>query len=421
MMAKQAAAGALRRLPFHLPPSAKRWSDPAAFNVFTVAEKALPFDFLEDSAEATCSATGPFRLLGRLAMRSTVCLTAGRVSLRAQGQCTGGVPPAAGRWLQSNGLYAMNAGTPYEQITQAIFQEILDQDSVRTIKVDHDITLQGKILRHQIDVYWEFEVGGVKYRTIVQAKDWNKPVDQGELLKLWGVLDDLPGQCRAIVVTRTGYQDGAKRYAHAKDILLFELAEEVSPKISMTDVSYATLHVRGLAKSGQPVQGIVIDVDVYTPSFTNASLHLENAVRSGIEARFGRDLPDFQRSLHWEVTPRDFILYDAEGKQTGTLRDVYASIVEEMRKQGLLRHDAQKVLESTFVKTQSPEMPYVQVRMLTVSVEIQKESYQLTMPSFVGFTLKNLADGTVKKFICRNPLTGEGGSSESKKNLDGGE
>ncbi len=94
----------------------------------------------------------------------------------------------------------MNTGIPYELITQQIFQEILAQDSVVTIEVMHNITLQGKTLSHQIDVFWEFEMGGIRYTTVVQAKDWSTAIDQGELLKFRAVLDDLPGQPRGIVM-----------------------------------------------------------------------------------------------------------------------------------------------------------------------------------------------------------------------------
>lgn len=38
----------------------------------------------------------------------------------------------------------MNTRIPYELITQHIFQEILDQGTVRTIEVKHNITLQEK-------------------------------------------------------------------------------------------------------------------------------------------------------------------------------------------------------------------------------------------------------------------------------------
>lgn len=59
---------------------------------------------------------------------------------------------------------------------------------------------------YQLDVCWEFERGGIKYATVVQAKDWTtRAVDQGELFKFKTVLDDLPGQPRGVFVTRTRY------------------------------------------------------------------------------------------------------------------------------------------------------------------------------------------------------------------------
>lgn len=116
-----------------------------------------------------------------------------------------------------------NSGIPYETLTQQIFQQILNQDGVKTINVQHDITLDGKTATHQIDVYWEFEVTGIVYKTIVQAKDWARPVDQGELLKFKAVLDDLPDQPRGIFVSRSGYQSGAMEFAKKQGIPLYEL------------------------------------------------------------------------------------------------------------------------------------------------------------------------------------------------------
>ena len=121
--------------------------------------------------------------------------------------------------------FMANTGKAYEKLTQAVFSQIVNQKAVDTIAVEHDVVLQGRTTKHQIDVYWEFEVGGVRYRTVVQCKDWTSPVDQGELLKLKAVLDDLPEQPRGIFVTRTGYQSGAKDFADAHGIVLYELRE----------------------------------------------------------------------------------------------------------------------------------------------------------------------------------------------------
>ncbi len=119
-----------------------------------------------------------------------------------------------------------NTGIPYEILTQQIFQALHDQDRVKNIKVQHNVELQGKTLKHQIDVYWEYELGGVVYRAVVQAKDWaTQAVTQNQLLAFKAILEDLPGQPRGIFVTRTGYQSGAKDFAKANGIVLYELRE----------------------------------------------------------------------------------------------------------------------------------------------------------------------------------------------------
>ena len=86
---------------------------------------------------------------------------------------------------------AKNTGIQYEQLTKQIFEQLVNQNEVKTVKLEHNVILQGKTTTHQIDVYWEFERGGIKYATIVQAKDWKQPVEQGQLLQLKAVLDDL--------------------------------------------------------------------------------------------------------------------------------------------------------------------------------------------------------------------------------------
>lgn len=117
----------------------------------------------------------------------------------------------------------INTGIKYEKLVQGIFNAILNQESVTNIKVEHDVKVQGKTTKHQIDVYWEFKQGGITYKTIVQCKDWNNPVIKGELLKFSRILEDIPGQPRGVFVTKTGYQKGAKEVAIADGIILYEL------------------------------------------------------------------------------------------------------------------------------------------------------------------------------------------------------
>ena len=99
-----------------------------------------------------------------------------------------------------------NTGTSFELLTRSIFNLIVNEKRVETIDVRHDVELHGITAKHQIDVYWEFKVGGITHKTIVQTKDWSNPVKQEQLFAFKCILDDLQGQPRGVFVTRTGYQ-----------------------------------------------------------------------------------------------------------------------------------------------------------------------------------------------------------------------
>ena len=116
-----------------------------------------------------------------------------------------------------------NTGRPFEQLTRRVFDALLKQQAVVNLRLEHDVVLQGLTATHQIDVYWEFDAGGITYRTVVECKDWGNAVAQGTLFSLKAVLDDLPGQPRGVVVSRSGFQEGARRFAEAHGILLYEL------------------------------------------------------------------------------------------------------------------------------------------------------------------------------------------------------
>ena len=131
-------------------------------------------------------------------------------------------------------------GTSYEKLIKQIFQDILNQSDVNTIDVRHDITIEGKATEHQIDVYWKFELNGIVYETIVQAKDWASSVDQGKLHEFKAVLDDIPGQPKGIFITRTGYQKGARTYAEHHGIELYELR---SPTDADFEGKVRTIHL----------------------------------------------------------------------------------------------------------------------------------------------------------------------------------
>lgn len=119
-----------------------------------------------------------------------------------------------------------NTGRAFEALTQEVFSRLVAQSRICS-KVERDVVLHGKSTQHQIDVTFEFRVGPTAYRTIIQCKDWASAVKQEQVLAFHAVLSDIPGQPRGIIVSRSGFQEGAKRVAAHHGIQLYELRPPV--------------------------------------------------------------------------------------------------------------------------------------------------------------------------------------------------
>ena len=145
----------------------------------------------------------------------------------------------------------MNPNTEYERFTQEIYQQLVNLDVVRTTTVQHDVKLEGRSgQKHQIDVYWEYEIAGNKHRVAIECKNYNKQVPISKVRDFKGVLDDLNG-VNGIMVTKVGYQEGAKNYAKEYGISLKELrarryGETIIGKIENcihSEVRYTLFHI----------------------------------------------------------------------------------------------------------------------------------------------------------------------------------
>lgn len=113
--------------------------------------------------------------------------------------------------------------TEYEKFTQEIYQDLLKKDGLTT-EVKHDVKLQGKSSKHQIDVYWEYNFAGINHKVAIECKNYNKQLSIGIIRNFYGVLKDI-GNVNGIIVTKVGYQKGAKEFAEYYGINLIVLRE----------------------------------------------------------------------------------------------------------------------------------------------------------------------------------------------------
>lgn len=89
----------------------------------------------------------------------------------------------------------------------------------------HNVKLIGKSSqKHQIDVYWEYQYDNTIFKIAIECKNYNHTVSIGKVRDFFGVLYDLE-EVKGIMVTKKGYQEGAKKYGEYYGIDLMELRE----------------------------------------------------------------------------------------------------------------------------------------------------------------------------------------------------
>ncbi|MQT98579.1 hypothetical protein, partial [Pseudomonas helleri] len=117
-----------------------------------------------------------------------------------------------------------NTGTEYEAFVGAIQQSLINSEvssNLKNIKVEVNKKIEdiNGIVR-QFDVYWEFNLGGYDYKTVIECKDYASRVSIEKIDALLGKTSDIPG-LRLIYATRTGYQIGAQTKANKHKIFFF--------------------------------------------------------------------------------------------------------------------------------------------------------------------------------------------------------
>lgn len=100
----------------------------------------------------------------------------------------------------------------YEEFVRDVCQALLDTQGLETVRVQHDVQLPGLSRTHQVDVYWEYRLGGVHHRVIINCKLYQSTVQVNDVLVMKGVLADFPSAV-GLIVTTVGFQKGAVDFA----------------------------------------------------------------------------------------------------------------------------------------------------------------------------------------------------------------
>lgn len=265
---------------------------------------------------------------------------------------------------------AKNTGKEYEKLTQYIFNQIVNQNQVDNIEVQHNVTIQGKSTTHQIDVFWKFEIGGEEYCAIVQAKDWKSKVPQKEMLAFTDIIRDLPYGTRGIFVSLSGYQKGAIDVAKANGITIYELrpprSEDWDGYIKVLNLTFTSRY---------PVyKNLILSIDAAWALKQNSY-----------------DLP----SGECMCFNTDDEFYDENGTPYASMESVLRSILEDSGDE--VKHIIHTFDRVTFTYIDGK---YVKVNSVEGDFGYSASTYvkKIDAEDFTGCVLKNIISGDSKMF-----------------------
>lgn len=122
-----------------------------------------------------------------------------------------------------------NNGKDYELFVANLQQALLNAEQVTTQK-NISIEVNKKLLdscgiEREFDIYWEYELAGFVYKTVIECKDYSSKVSVEKIDALIGKVKDLP-DLKAVFATKMGYQSGAKAKAEQNKIDLLIVREQ---------------------------------------------------------------------------------------------------------------------------------------------------------------------------------------------------
>ncbi|MBH0077139.1 restriction endonuclease [Pseudoalteromonas sp. SWYJ118] len=123
----------------------------------------------------------------------------------------------------------MVAGRDYEIFVQNLQQALLDSEEFlkqKNIRIERNKKIADNFgIVREFDLYWEYELGGVTYKTIIECKDYSSRVSVEKIDALIGKIRDIP-DLKPVFATKVGYQSGAKLKAKNNKIELLVVREQ---------------------------------------------------------------------------------------------------------------------------------------------------------------------------------------------------
>ena len=109
-----------------------------------------------------------------------------------------------------------------ESYVQYVYSSLLNLKDEGVVVSSNTILVGKSGAKHEVDVYYQFEISGVTHKVAFECKFKSRRVQKSDVIDFHGKLQDV-GNIQGLFVSKSGYQKGAKDYAEHYGIQLLTL------------------------------------------------------------------------------------------------------------------------------------------------------------------------------------------------------
>jgi len=112
----------------------------------------------------------------------------------------------------------MSKGRELEEHVQYVYTMLLSVKNEGVVVSRNATLFSNDGIAHEIDVYYEFKRASITHRVAIECKNTERPTEKGRIQEFESKIRDLKGVV-GVFVSKSGYQENAKKFAEAKGIL----------------------------------------------------------------------------------------------------------------------------------------------------------------------------------------------------------
>jgi hypothetical protein len=124
----------------------------------------------------------------------------------------------------------LSTGKNYEIFVQHLQQALLNSEKLtdqKNIEIERNKKITDNCgIGREFDLYWEYELAGITYKTVIECKDYASRVSIDKIDALIGKIRDIP-DLKPVFATKTGYQSGAEEKARFNRVDLLIVREQL--------------------------------------------------------------------------------------------------------------------------------------------------------------------------------------------------